>query len=45
VLVQEAIAVGSRLGWVLDVAAGTDGGGRWWHSPVSKDGGRRARTG
>jgi hypothetical protein len=54
VLVPEAIAIHSRLGQVLDVAAGMvvlsvdsdwDGCGQWWCSLVSRDGRKRARTG
>jgi hypothetical protein len=51
VIVLEAIAIGSSLERVLDVAAGTtvlqvslDGnrGGRWWRSPMSRGGRARA---
>jgi hypothetical protein len=53
VLVPEVIAVGSHFWWLLDVVVGTaviqvdsdrDEGGQWWCSPLSRDGGRRART-
>jgi hypothetical protein len=51
VLVPEAIAVGSSLERVLDVAVGTmvhqggsdkNGGGQWWRSPTSRGGWVRA---
>jgi hypothetical protein len=47
VLVPEAIAVGSTLEGVLDVAVGTmvlcvgldrNRGGQWWYSPTSRGG-------